>query len=73
VFRYDAAARLAALPQPVIAFAPRDDVYDVTLRSRSLLPPGAAYVDLPDFELDFLRTDTAQFAELLAQHLPPLD
>jgi pimeloyl-ACP methyl ester carboxylesterase len=73
VFRYDAAARLAALRQPVIAFAPRDDVYDVTLRSKSLLPPGSTYVDLPDFELDFLRTDTAQFAELLARHLPPLD
>lgn len=73
VFRYDAAARLAVLRQPVVAFAPRDDVYEVTLRSRSLLPPGSSYVDLPEFELDFLRTDTAQFAALLAQHLPAFD
>jgi hypothetical protein len=55
----------------VIAFAPRDDVYEVTVRSRSLLPRGATYVDLPQFELDFLRTDTAEFAALLARHLPP--
>ena len=73
VFRHDTAARLGALRQPVIAFAPRDDVYDVTLRSKALLPPDATYVDLPQFELDFLRTDTAQFASLLAQHLPPSD
>lgn len=71
VFRHDTATRLAALRQPVIAFAPRDDLYDITLRARSLLPPASTYVDLPDFELDFLRTDTAQFAALLAQHLPP--
>jgi len=73
VFRHDTAGRLAALRQPVIAFAPRDDVYAVTLRSKSLLPPGSTYVDLPEFELDFLRTDTAQFAALLAQHLPSSD
>jgi pimeloyl-ACP methyl ester carboxylesterase len=71
VFRHDTAARLGALRQPVIAFAPRDDVYEVTLRSKPLLPCGATYVDLPQFELDFLRTDTAEFAALLAQHLPP--
>jgi len=71
VFRHETAARLGALRQPVIAFAPRDDVYEVTLRSRPLLPPGATYVDLPQFELDFLRTDTAEFASLLARHLPP--
>ena len=71
VFRHDTAARLGALSQPVIAFAPRDDVYEVTLRSKPLLPPGASYVDLPRFELDFLRTDTAEFAALLARHLPP--
>lgn len=71
VFRHDTAGRLAALRQPVVAFAPRDDVYEVTLRSKALLPPGATYVDLPEFELDFLRTHTAQFAALLAQHLPP--
>jgi hypothetical protein len=42
----------------------------VTLRSRPLLPEGAVYVDLPDFELDFLRTHTAEFAALLDLHMP---
>jgi hypothetical protein len=36
VFRYDGAGRLHALRVPVVASAPRDDVYDVTLRSRPL-------------------------------------
>jgi pimeloyl-ACP methyl ester carboxylesterase len=70
VFTYDAAPRLAALATPLVAFAPRDDVYEVTLRSRSLLPAGASYVDLPDCDVDFLRTRTAQFVQLLDQHLP---
>lgn len=39
--------------------------------SRSLLPDGAMYVDLPDFDLDFLRTHTAEFAALLDATLPP--
>jgi pimeloyl-ACP methyl ester carboxylesterase len=70
VFRYDGAGRLRSLRVPVVAFAPRDDVYEVTLRSRPLLPEGAVYVDLPDFELDFLRTHTAEFAALLDLHMP---
>jgi pimeloyl-ACP methyl ester carboxylesterase len=35
VFGYDAGPRLRAVPVPVVAFAPRDDVYEVTLRSRA--------------------------------------
>ncbi len=70
VFRYDGGARLRTLPVPFVGFAPRDDLYEITLRSKPLMPPGGVYVDLPDFELDFLRTDTAAFAALLAQHVP---
>lgn len=70
VFRYDGGTRLRTLPVPFVGFAPRDDLYEITLRSKSLLPPGGVYVDLPDFELDFLRTDTAAFARLLEQHVP---
>ena len=70
VFRYDGGTRLRTLPVPFVGFAPRDDLYDITLRSKSLMPPGGVYVDLPDFELDFLRTDTAAFARLLEEHVP---
>lgn len=73
VFRYDGAARLRALRTPVVAYAPRDDVYEVTVRSRSLLPEGSTYVDLPHFELDFLRTHTAEFAALVERDLPAQD
>jgi pimeloyl-ACP methyl ester carboxylesterase len=70
VFRSDYAARLASLRTPLVAFAPRDDLYEITLRSRALLPPGAEYVDLPHFTLDFLRTHTAEFAALLERTMP---
>ena len=70
VFRYDGGSRLQTLPVPFVGFAPRDDLYEITLRSKALMPPGGVYVDLPDFELDFLRTDTAAFAQLLEQHVP---
>jgi pimeloyl-ACP methyl ester carboxylesterase len=67
---YDAGPRLQTLPTPLVAFDPRDDVHAVTVRSRALLPPGAVFVDLPDFDLEFLRTRTAQFVRLLDEHLP---
>ncbi len=70
VFGYDAAPRLAALQRPVVAFAPRDDVYEVTLRSRPLLPAGSTYVDLPDHDIEMLRVRAPDFARLLAEHLP---
>ncbi len=70
VFGYDAAPRLTKLTTPLVAFDPRDDVHEVTVRARPLLPPGATFVDLPDFDLEFLRTHTAQFVRLLDEHLP---
>jgi pimeloyl-ACP methyl ester carboxylesterase len=70
VFGYDAGPRLASLGRPVVAFAPRDDVYEQTLRSRALLPAGSTYVDLPDFDIELLRVRVADFARLVTQHLP---
>jgi pimeloyl-ACP methyl ester carboxylesterase len=70
VFGYDAAPRLASLGRPVVAFAPRDDVYEQTLRSRALLPAGSTYVDLPDFDLEMLRVRVDEFARLVGTHLP---
>jgi pimeloyl-ACP methyl ester carboxylesterase len=70
VFGYDAAESLARLRRPIVAFAPRDDVYEVTVRSRALLPPGSTYVDLPGWNIDFLRTHTAEFVKHLERHVP---
>lgn len=70
VFAADAAPRFAALRRPVTAFAPHDDVHDVTLRSRGLLPPGSEYIDLPGFDIEFLRTRATEFAGLVDQHMP---
>lgn len=54
----------------MVAFAPRDDVYEQTLRSRALLPAGSTYVDLPDFDLELLRVRVDEFARLVGTHLP---
>ena len=70
VFAYDAEPRLRAVRQPLIAFAPRDDVYDLTVQSRDMLPVGSRYVDLPDYDVDFLRTHTAPFAAMLETLFP---
>jgi pimeloyl-ACP methyl ester carboxylesterase len=70
VFGYDAAPRLQNLGRPVIAFAPRDDVHEVTVRSRPLLPVGSSYVDMPQDDIDFLRTRTAEFAALIERYFP---
>jgi pimeloyl-ACP methyl ester carboxylesterase len=55
VFDYDAEARLRACGVPLTAFVPRDDIYEVSRRSRALLPDGAVVVDLPDMNVDLFR------------------
>lgn len=57
VFAYDAEARLRSCPAPLTALVPRDDLYEVSLRSRALLPAGATWIDLSDLGLDLFRTD----------------
>ena len=70
VFRYDAEAALRRLKRPVVAFAPHDDVFEKTERSRPLLPPGSTYLDLPHCNVDLCRTQAPELAALVARHLP---
>lgn len=69
VFRYDYAERLRTCPVPLVAFAPRDDLYEYTVRARPLLPAGARYVDLPDLDLDLFLRAPERMAALLGEHL----
>lgn len=69
VFGTDCEQRLRALGRPVIAFAPRDDVYEITTRSRPLLPAGSQYIDLPDCDIDLFHTRAAYMAQLIEKHL----
>ncbi|HPF25039.1 MAG TPA: alpha/beta hydrolase [Steroidobacteraceae bacterium] len=71
VFGYDAAPSLTDLQHPLVAFVPRDDVYDLSVRSRVLLPKQAVYVDLSDCDVDLFLTQVRRMAALIEQHLPP--
>lgn len=70
VFRYDAEAAFRRLRRPVLALAPRDDVIELTERSRELLPAGSVYVDMPHCGVDLCRTHPQEIAELVRQHMP---
>lgn len=70
VFRSDSEQRLRCLRKPLIAFAPRDDVYAMTLRSKSLLPVGSQYVDLPDCDIDLFHTRSNYMAGLIEKYMP---
>ncbi len=70
VFRYDAAAACKRLRHPVIALAPHDDVFELTARSRGLLPPGSTYLDLPHCNVDLCRTHAEEIAALVARCMP---
>lgn len=56
-FAYPAEERLRTCPVPLTALVPHDDLYEVSMRSRALLPPGATWVDLTDLRLDLFHTD----------------
>ena len=70
VFSYDAAPRLTSLAQRLVAFVPHDDVYEMSVRSRSLLPPQAIYLDLPDCDIDLFLTAVPRMAALINEYLP---
>lgn len=70
VFTYDAEAALRNLRRPVVAFAPHDDVLEMTQRSQKLLPHGSTYLDLPQFDVDLCRTQAPELAGLVTRHLP---
>ncbi len=63
VFAYEAESRLRSCPAPLTAFVPRDDIYEVSMRSRAVLPPDATWVDLSDLGVDLFRTDVARILE----------
>ncbi len=69
VFRVDAEQRLRSLNKPLLAFVPRDDVYEVSLRSKPLLPAGSRYIDLPDCDIDLFHTRADYMARLIEQHM----
>lgn len=69
VFRYDAEAAFKRLKHPVIALAPRDDVIELTERSRELLPAGSTYIDMPHCNVDLCRTHPGEVAAIVARHL----
>ncbi len=70
VFRYDAEAAFKRLRHAVIALAPRDDVIDLTERSRELLPAGSSYLDMPHCNVDLCRTHPGEIAAILARLMP---
>lgn len=70
VFGYDAAPRLQAVRHPLLALAPRDDLYELTLRAKPLLPPQAEYVDLPECDLDLMLKQPQRIARLIDEHMP---
>lgn len=70
VFRYDAEDRLRTCPVPIVAFAPRDDVYPMTLRAKPLLRAHDVYVDLPSLGLDLFVGAADEMTALVARHLP---
>jgi pimeloyl-ACP methyl ester carboxylesterase len=69
VFRYDAASRLASLPVPLVVIAPHDDLAATTARSRSSLPAGATWVDLPELGIDLFTVAAPAMAELIETYL----
>ncbi|MEZ5500827.1 MAG: alpha/beta hydrolase [Steroidobacteraceae bacterium] len=70
VFRFDLAECLLRLRRPIVAFVPRDDLYDVSLRARGSLPPGSTFVDLPDCGIDLFLRDVPRMAALLSEYFP---
>ncbi len=70
VFGYDAAPRLQSVRHPLVALAPRDDLHELTVRSRSLLPAGSTYVDLPDCDLDLMLKAPQRVAQVIDTHFP---
>ncbi|MCB1624570.1 MAG: alpha/beta hydrolase [Pseudomonadales bacterium] len=70
VFSYDAAPRLTSLRHRLVAFVPHDDVYEMSVRSRAILPVQATYLDLPDCDMDLFLTAVPRMAALLDEYLP---
>jgi pimeloyl-ACP methyl ester carboxylesterase len=68
VFRYDAGGRLGTLRQPLIVFAPVDDLAAITGRSRDLVPPGTEWIELPDLGIDLFTNAGPRLAGLIDRY-----
>jgi pimeloyl-ACP methyl ester carboxylesterase len=63
--------KLKSLKTPLTVFAPHDDIIEQTLRVKSLLKPGASFVDLPELSHDPFQIAVERMASLVNRHLPP--
>jgi len=70
VYSYPMATRLKALTQPLIVFAAHDDAFEQTARSQPFLPPGAIYLDLPNFQFDIFHVKVKEMSNLVRRHFP---
>lgn len=68
VFRYDAAGQLSRLSRPLVVLAPADDLESITARSRTLVPPGTVWIDLPDLGIDLFAVAAPRLASLIDRH-----
>jgi pimeloyl-ACP methyl ester carboxylesterase len=63
--------KLKGLKTPLTVFAPHDDIIEQTLRVKTLLKPGANFVDLPELSQDPFQAAAERMASLVNRHLPP--
>lgn len=66
---YPIERKLRSLKQPLIVFAPRDEILEQTTRVKPLLKPDGVYVDLPDLGFDPFDLATERMADLIRQYL----
>ena len=69
VYDYPLCQVLRGLSHRIVAFAPHDDLAQITARSRACLPRGAVYVDLPEMGLDLFALQTSEVAALIDEHI----
>ena len=67
---YPVEKKLKSLKAPLTVFAPHDDIIEQTLRVKSLLKPGASYVDLPELSADPFHAAVDRMVTLVNRHLP---
>lgn len=70
VFAYDAEPRVRSLAVPLVVFSPDDDIAEVTRRSRSIVPGGTTWVELPSFGVDLFTFQAPQMARHIDRYLP---
>ena len=55
---------------PLVVFSPDDDIAEVTRRSRSVVPDGTTWVELPSFGVDLFTFQALQMARHIDRYLP---